>query len=51
MKIAHYIPDDPKSVNRANNDGVPVVIESPSTKVSRSVAKLAASVNGKADSP
>src|SRR5262249_22115981 len=51
VKISHYIPDDPKSVNRANNDGVPVVIESPSTKVSRSVAKLAASVNGKAESP
>jgi pilus assembly protein CpaE len=47
LKISHYIPDDPKTVNRANNDGVPLVIESPSTKVSRSLMKLAASVNGK----
>jgi pilus assembly protein CpaE len=47
LKILHYIPDDPRSVNRANNDGVPVVIESPSAKISKSVMKLAASVNGK----
>jgi pilus assembly protein CpaE len=47
LKIAHYIPDDPKTVNRANNDGVPVVIESPSAKVSKSLMKLAASVNGR----
>lgn len=46
VKIAHYIPDDPKSVNRANNNGVPVVLETPSAKVSRSVTKLAISVNG-----
>jgi pilus assembly protein CpaE len=47
LKISHYIPDDPRSINRANNDGVPVVIESPSSKVARSVMKLATSVNGK----
>jgi pilus assembly protein CpaE len=47
VKIFHYVPDDPKSVNRANNNGVPVVIESPSTGVSKSLSKLAASVNGK----
>jgi pilus assembly protein CpaE len=47
LKISHYLPDDPKTVNRANNDGVPVVIESPSSKISRSVMKLAAGVNGK----
>ncbi len=46
LKISHYIPDDPKTVNRANNDGVPMVIASPSSKVSRSVMKLAAGVNG-----
>jgi pilus assembly protein CpaE len=50
VKISHYIPDDPKSVNRANNDGVPLVLERPSSKVSRSVAKLAASVNGQVGS-
>jgi len=46
LKISHYIPDDPRTVNRANNDGVPMVIASPSSKVSRSVMKLAAGVNG-----
>jgi pilus assembly protein CpaE len=47
IKIVHYVPDDPKTVNWANNNGVPMVLESPSAKVSRSVAKLAQSVNGK----
>jgi pilus assembly protein CpaE len=47
VRIAHYIPDDPKTVNRANNGGTPVVLESPSAKVSRSVVQLAASVNGR----
>jgi pilus assembly protein CpaE len=46
VKIAHYVPDDPRSVNRANNNGVPVILEAPSAKVSKSVFKLAASVNG-----
>ena len=40
-KIFHYVPDDPKSVNRANNNGVPVVLESPSAKIARSVMRLA----------
>jgi pilus assembly protein CpaE len=47
LKIAHFIPDDPKTINRANNNGVPVVIEAPSAKVSRSVTQLAQAVNGK----
>jgi pilus assembly protein CpaE len=47
LKIAHYVPDEPKTVNRANNNGVPMVIEAPSAKVSKSVANLAFSVNGK----
>jgi pilus assembly protein CpaE len=46
LKVAHYIPDDPKSVNRANNNGVPLVVEAPTARVSKSLAKLAASVNG-----
>jgi pilus assembly protein CpaE len=46
MKIFHYVPDDPTSVNRANNNGTPFVIEAPSTKVSRSVTRLAMSING-----
>ncbi|MGO9469404.1 MAG: hypothetical protein ACLQIB_08575 [Isosphaeraceae bacterium] len=47
QKIFHCVPDDPKSVNRANNNGVPVVLESPRAAVSRSVAKLATEVNGR----
>jgi pilus assembly protein CpaE len=46
IKIAHFVPDDPKTVNRANNSGVPVVLESPSAKVSKSLVRLTASVNG-----
>jgi pilus assembly protein CpaE len=46
VKILHYIPDEPKTVNRANNNGVPVVLESQSAKVSRSLVQLAASING-----
>jgi pilus assembly protein CpaE len=47
LTIFHYVPEDPKAVNRANNNGIPVVIESPSAKVSKSLAKLAANVNGR----
>jgi pilus assembly protein CpaE len=47
MKIAYFVPDDPKAVNRANNNGVPVVLESPSSRVSRSVVKLAVGINGR----
>jgi pilus assembly protein CpaE len=47
MKIAHYVPDDPKTVNRANNNGVPVIVESATSKVARSLLQLAASLNGK----
>ena len=47
VKIMYYIPDDPKTVNWANNNGVPMVLESPSAKVSKSVTALAHSVNGR----
>jgi pilus assembly protein CpaE len=46
MRIAHYVPDDPRTVNRANNNGVPLILEAPSSRISKSVLKLAASVNG-----
>ncbi|MBI1914725.1 MAG: AAA family ATPase [Planctomycetes bacterium] len=46
-KIFHYVPEDAKTVNRANNNGVPIVLESPWAKVSRSLSKLAQSVNGR----
>ena len=40
-KVFHVIPDDPKTVNRANNNGLPVVLDAPSSKFSKSLAKLA----------
>jgi pilus assembly protein CpaE len=46
MKIAHFIPEDAKSVNRSNNNGVPFVLGCPSAKVSKSLTRLAVSVNG-----
>ncbi len=47
VKLHHCVPDDPASVNRANNHGVPVVVESPASRVSRSLVSLAASINGR----
>lgn len=47
VKIFHYVPEDPKTVNRANNNGVPAVLEYPRARMSKSVTKLAASVNGR----
>lgn len=41
VPIAHYIVEDPKNVNRANNQGVPVVEYAPSAKVSRQLADVA----------
>jgi pilus assembly protein CpaE len=41
LKIAHFIPDDPKTVNGANNTGVPAVLKAPATKVAQSIAQLA----------
>ena len=46
-KIAHYLPEDAKAVNRANNHGVPVVIEAPSARVSKALAQLAAKLDGR----
>jgi pilus assembly protein CpaE len=40
-KIAHFIPDDPKTINGANNTGVPAVLKSPATKVAQSIAQMA----------
>ena len=46
LAIAHQIPDVPADVNLANNKGVPVVLEFPRAKVSRSYLKLAAEIRG-----
>ena len=44
VKIAHYVPEEAKTVNRANNNGVPVLLQSPSAKVARRIAELATHV-------
>jgi pilus assembly protein CpaE len=46
-KIFHYVPDDPKTINRANNNGIPAVLEYPSARVCRSVTQLTVSINGR----
>jgi pilus assembly protein CpaE len=47
MKIDHYLPEDAKYINRANNNGVPVVLETPSSRYARSLTQLAVALNGK----
>jgi pilus assembly protein CpaE len=47
MKIFHYVPEDAKTVNLSNNNGVPAVIDYPSAKFGKSLIQLAGSVNGK----
>jgi pilus assembly protein CpaE len=47
VKIFHYLPDEPKTINRANNNGIPAVLEAPRSYVSKSIAKLALTVNGR----
>ena len=46
IEISHYVPEDAKAVNRANNHGVPLVIEAPSSKVAKSMVQLASLVDG-----
>lgn len=48
LKVHHFVPDDPRTINRANNSGIPAVLESPSAKVSKSVTRLSMSINGRA---
>jgi pilus assembly protein CpaE len=40
-KLIHFIPDDPKTLNRSNNAGIPVVLKNPNARVSRSIMELA----------
>lgn len=46
IKVFAYIPDEPYTINRANNNGMPVVLESPKSKVARSIIDLAHNLNG-----
>jgi pilus assembly protein CpaE len=42
-KQAYCIPDDPKTINAANNTGIPAVLKTPTAKVCQSIAQLARS--------
>ena len=44
-KICHLIPDDPRTINAANNAGQPAVTRTPATKVSQSIVQLAGSLS------
>ncbi len=45
-EITDFIPDDARSINRAINEGLPIVLQRPRARISRSLTKLAFSVNG-----
>jgi pilus assembly protein CpaE len=40
-KVAALIPHDPRTINAANNTGVPAVLKDPGSKVARSILQLA----------
>jgi pilus assembly protein CpaE len=44
LAIGHQIPNAPADINLAGNKGVPVVVECPRAKVSKSIVKLAAAI-------
>jgi pilus assembly protein CpaE len=44
-KIPFIIPDDPKTINAANNAGVPAVLRTPSAKVSQSIVQMATNLD------
>jgi pilus assembly protein CpaE len=50
VKIYHYIPDEPRIINKANNNGIPAVIEDPNAGVCKSIRQLAVNLNGRHES-
>jgi pilus assembly protein CpaE len=41
VKLAHYVPEDARTINAANNTGIPAVLKAPTTKVSQALTQLA----------
>jgi pilus assembly protein CpaE len=41
MRVGHLLPDDPRTINGANNSGIPAVLKAPSAKVSQALVALA----------
>jgi pilus assembly protein CpaE len=48
-RVAHQVPDDPKTVNGANNTGIPAVLKAASARVSQVIVEMARSVNPAAE--
>jgi MinD-like ATPase involved in chromosome partitioning or flagellar assembly len=48
MKALLLIPEDQRTINRASNNGVPVVLEDPKSRVSRSLISLAEKIMAEA---
>ncbi len=44
QKIAHVVPDDPKTINASNNTGVPAVTKAPATRAAQVLVQLANSL-------
>jgi pilus assembly protein CpaE len=44
VKIAHYVPDDARTINAANNTGIPAVLKAPTTKVAQSITQMARTI-------
>ena len=40
-KVSSFIPEDPRTINGANNTGIPAVLKSPGAKVAQALAQLA----------
>lgn len=45
-RVAHLIPDDPRTVHRSINTGVPFVVDSPAAPISKAVSSIAESFTG-----
>jgi pilus assembly protein CpaE len=50
LKLLLSIPEDPKTINRANNNGIPAVLQSPYSKVSQCFVELATKLSAPAKS-
>ena len=45
MRVAHLLPDDSRTINGANNTGVPAVLKAPSVKISQAIVAIAHSLH------
>ena len=45
VAVAHQLPDDPRTINGANNTGILAVLKTPGAKVSQSIVDVAHAIN------